>query len=704
MSYKDKPQIKLYKYENSAFVLQAIIDDFQEISFEHNLYQAGTFTISINYNIPNALLFERRMFVQFGNDPYDFGEIITITDTIGADGKGSQIRTITGYDSRYILKRRVIKNMNSNGLWTMTDKGELCLRNLIKDQCGAGAEIKRQLPIINTIPASADAIGKEYSVSEQFSNLYEVCKTIATQSEIGWRLAFNGTSLTLECYEGTDRSQTVQFSTSFDSLADGQFTDSSESFSNAIYVGGKGQNDDRDIYEGENGTPSGLDRFESWDNQSSMTTEAEYEAEAISMLTQYGQTIQMSGNGLAKCPYIYKEQYDVGDLITVAFSGKSAVVQILSVTEHWAWGSYDIQFSFGKPQNNLADQLQLMLRQIQKASEKATSTDSVRWYTIPTDLEMPSADVTYNTIGFVGDIGSGATFKLYLDNEKTGAKTYHVWFKQLAGNGKLTLTTGKSGAVNLEFGGGTYVAIISVDENGNIVNVASTPTDIISSGNNQPATSQGVANALSGKVNTDTYTNTNLNTLINTGFYPVSHSGNWQDYNFPSFFYGTVLVGRTPSNNLMQMFMSDDGQFVYVRNCTTNVWSSWKRVLTTDDVTDTVASNNMNSVTSNAVAQEINICMKPLLEFGGVSYLSEMETLLTANQNAVACCGSQQILDGPDGNAWYNFIYIPHRTGVGRDNYQYGSLLLFNMTTATNNMWICHLVDGNWYPPQKISA
>jgi hypothetical protein len=112
----------------------------------------------------------------------------------------------------------------------------------------------------------------------------------------------------------------------------------------------------------------------------------------------------------------------------------------------------------------------------------------------------------------------------------------------------------------------------------------------------------------------------------------------------------------------------------------------------------------MNSVTSNAVAQEINICMKPSDAFGGGTYLSEMETRLTANQNATACCGSQQILDGPDGNAWYNFIYIPHRTGVGYDNYQYGSLLLFNMTSNTNNMWICHLFGGNWYPPQKISA
>ena len=33
MSYKDKPIIKLYKYENNSFVMQAQIDDFQEVSF-----------------------------------------------------------------------------------------------------------------------------------------------------------------------------------------------------------------------------------------------------------------------------------------------------------------------------------------------------------------------------------------------------------------------------------------------------------------------------------------------------------------------------------------------------------------------------------------------------------------------------------------------------------------------------------------------
>ena len=377
----------------------------------------------------------------------------------------------------------------------MTAKGEICLRNLIADQCGANAEAKRRLPIINTIPSTENAIGKEYSVSEQFTNLYEVCKTIATQSEIGWRVKFDNGSLTLECFEGTNRSNTVQFSTDFDSLRDGEFSDSSESFSNAVYIGGKGQNDERDIYEGEDGTPNGLDRFEAWDDQSQMTTTEEYTAEALSMLTQYGQTVNVSGNGLAKCPYIFGEEYDIGDIITIAFSGKKAVVQILSVTERWAWNQYDINFSFGKPQNNLAEQLQLMLRKIQGASNKANATESVKWYTIPTATSMPADDVTFNTIGFTGTMTANSTFTLYRDNEGTGSKSYNVYCKNLSGNYTLTLTTGVSGATNFTIKGGqNIVARILVDENGNIVSQSMTATDVIESGNNQPATSGAVAN------------------------------------------------------------------------------------------------------------------------------------------------------------------------------------------------------------------
>lgn len=495
-----KPQIKIYEYSNSTFSLVAIIDDYESCSFEHNLYQAGQFTVTINYNIPNAHKFERGLFIQFGTSTRAFGEITTVSDAIDENGKGGQVRTITGYDARYLFHRRVIRNLNNNDTWSMTSTGELCIRNLVLDQCGSNAETKRQLPITNEIPSLDDSIGKEYSVSESYSNLYDTLVTIATQSEIGWAVEFDGEELSLVCYEGLNRALTVRFDTDFESLAEGEFSDNAESFANTVYVGGKGSGTNRDIYEGEqcenesliclNGecvgflkidtnnflltepgvSPSGLDRFECFDSQSNMTTQSEYEAEALSMLTQYGQTLSVEGRGLVKSPYTFGTDYDIGDTVTIAFSGKSAITQILSITENYEHGVYNLDFSFGKPQPDLSRQLQLILKQIQKtsASTDSKSTSSIIYYTIPTDTEMPSSDVTQNTIGFTGDVDTGASFKLYLDDEKTGAKSYHVYIKNLSGSGKLTLTTGVDGASDLELDTGTYVTIIYVDDDGNV--------------------------------------------------------------------------------------------------------------------------------------------------------------------------------------------------------------------------------------------
>lgn len=487
----EKPILKLY---NTDFTLVALIDDYQQGQIEHNLYSAGAFSISINYNIPNARLFQRGLFIQFGNNARDFCVIQSVENSIGSSGKGSEYITVSGYDCRYLFKRRIIKNLNSNDTWSMTAKGELCIRSLVADQCGVNAEEKRKLPITNIIPSENSAIGSTYSVSEAYSNLYDTLVTIATQSEIGWAVEFNGSSLNLVVYQGENKSSNVFFSTDFESLANGKYKDSNDSFSNSVYIGGKGTGSERDIYEGEVDEPEGLDRFESYDNQSSMTTEEEYEEKARSILSQYGQTITVSGAGLAKCPYVFREQYDIGDVIKLSFSGKSANTQILSVSESWAKGSYSLSFNFGKPVNTLSDQLNIMLRKIQDASNKSSATTSVKWYDAANNIEQDSGDVTFDTLGFTGTMTANSTFKLYLDDEKTGAKSYNIYCKNLSGNYTLTLTTGVSGATNFTIkGGSNIVARILVDENGNVISQSMTATDTIESGNNQPVTSNAVA-------------------------------------------------------------------------------------------------------------------------------------------------------------------------------------------------------------------
>lgn len=551
MSYQQKPLLKLFGYENNSFVLKAIIDDYESCSFQRNKYEAGTFTIQINYNIPNAKLFEEGLFVQFGKDSKDFGLIKNISDSIGSDGKGSQIRQIIGYDARIIFKQRVIKNLNFGDSWTYTGSGELCMRNLINSQCGTEAEEKRRLPIINNIGETG--IGSDYTVSEAFSNLYDVLVTIATQTEIGWYIEFSNNEMTLKFYPGVDRSRTVRFDTDYNSLSDGTFEDSSENYANSVYVGGKGSGENRDIYEGETGeiSPSGLDRYEAFDDASSLENDNEYENEAKSKLNEYSQTISLSGNGLAKCPYEYKKEYDVGDIITVAFSGKSAIAQILSVTEHWSHGQYEINFEFGKPIQDLNRQLNYLLSKIQtyQATADSVKKSNIKYYTIPTDTQMPNKDVILDVIGFIGNIGSSnKTFKLYFDNEsKVGAKTYHVYFKQLSGTGKLTLTTGVSGATNLTFSGGTYVAIIYVDADGNIGKVAGVSNyndlenkpvvDTTYSGTSTNAQSgTAVASALSSKNDVITITDDSSSTLNDDSrFMTASGSGVYPYTNHTSF-------------------------------------------------------------------------------------------------------------------------------------------------------------------------
>lgn len=490
MSYKQKPLIKIYTFENNSFKLQAIIDDYMSCSWERNKYESGQFSIDINFNIPNSQKFQKDYFVQFGNDEADFGIITKITDSIGANGKGSQIRKIYGRDARYLLKRRIIKYLNSGDAWKYTGDGELCIRNLIKDQCGESAENERKLPIKNIIPDSG--IGYDYSVSESFSNLYDTCSTIATQTQIGWRILFKNSELVLDFYDENDLSKTVRFDTDYDSLSSGTFDDNLDGFCNSIYIGGKGSGENRDIYYAETkcepglllldnegsklivdyrsrlligGTnPSGLERFEAFENATNLSTNEEYENESISILSQFSQTLNLSGAGLAKCPYVYKEEYNVGDIISVAFSGIEVEVQILSITEHWNFGQYDISFEFGKPIQKLSNQLNTIFKKIQTYVEKDGSSDSVKWYNLPRDTEMKDFEVLNDVIGFVGT--TSGNFKLYFDpNSKIGAKTYHVYMKEVTGN-NLVLTTGFGN--NLSLQSGTYVSIIYVDDQGNI--------------------------------------------------------------------------------------------------------------------------------------------------------------------------------------------------------------------------------------------
>lgn len=674
-------KIKLFNYSNNNFTLQAIIDDVQQASFEHNYYAAGQFTITINYNVPNAKLFKRGLFVQFGDSPYDFGEITSITNSIGENGKGSELVNITGYDARYLFKRRIISTLNDNDKYTLTADGETCIRSLISSQCTG----KRSLPVEM---GNAGTLGETYTVSESYSNLYDVLQTIATQTNIGWRLKFSSGTLTLEVYQGEDKSNSVFFSEEMDSLKNGTYQDSNTSYANAILIAGKGSGSERDIYEGEElidgDSPAGLDRFEAFDNQAELTTQEEYETEADAMLRQYGQTLTVQGAGLIKSPYVFREQYDIGDYITLSFSDKTAKVQITSVTEQFSWNSKTLSFTFGKPVNGLDRQLDLMLKKIQSASSAISeaSTNSVKWYTTPTDTAQEAGDVTFNTLGFTG---SGGTFTLYLDDEKTGSKSYHLYIKNLTAS--LVLTTNK-GATDLTLISGSYIANIFVDEDGNIINQGMTATNSVVSGNTQPVTSGAVADAIS------SYTPDITNA---TGILPIAHGGTGKTTAQDA--CNELINGLSTSDSVP---VDDDYAITqYVNGGTTTKTYHRRKMIRIWEYIKGKISSVLGLTATDYDGTATNAINGVVGRLGGAFGTSKttFTELIAEISNA---SGGGGIVGGSINNiankgisaGWHNFLYIPHRTGIGGDNYKYGTLFVTDMTSNTRNFYVIHHHNG----------
>ena len=99
---------------------------------------------------------------------------------------------------------------------------------------------------------------------------------------------------------------------------------------------------------------------------------------------------------------------------------------------------------------------------------------------------------------------------------------------------------------------------------------------------------------------------------------------------------------------------------------------------------------------------------KPALMEAGEYSADTISALLVKVQGTSPRMGSTNITkETKIPNDWYNFIYTPHRTGVGGDNADYGTLLLFPMTSngpsyiirATKSGGVAHIckiyTDGN---------
>lgn len=490
----------VYDYDGNSgkFLSVGIFDSAESVSYEWSAFNVGQFSIQTRDDVPNADLLSRGRVVRIGGKAT--GIITTRKETLSQDGR--VVVAVTGYDLRILFKQRIIRNLNADGKWEMSGNAETVLLSLIESECGSLAQEKRRLPV--SIPASQSR-GEPVTVSESFTNLLDVCQKIALQGGIGWCVELSDGLLSLKVYTGEDKSGEVFISPAFGSIASGEWSDSSDSFSNAVYIGGKGNNGARDVFEGEENDARGLMRFESFANESSLTTTQEYRNRADMMLSQYEQTEKMSGQMLFKSPYVFGDDYFVADVLTVEFRGHKSRQQITGYTESYQRGKYAIKADFGHQQMTIGNQLSAVANNLKNLSEQVPSnsiTSTVTATFTGGTWTQSKNEVKYDTI----DVNGAGKLILYFDaSSKTGRKGYNL-LPRTAGTLKLCTTadsTEKTLAVRAGFcyrAEVTDAGAVLVDEASAVRSYAETvagriPTvvDTVQAGNYNPVTSNAVA-------------------------------------------------------------------------------------------------------------------------------------------------------------------------------------------------------------------
>ena len=117
---------------------------------------------------------------------------------------------------------------------------------------------------------------------------------------------------------------------------------------------------------------------------------------------------------------------------------------------------------------------------------------------------------------------------------------------------------------------------------------------------------------------------------------------------------------------------------------------------------DSIIRGDMHGVTSGACFSVV----QPLPITGTVSMtLEEFHELIMDEVNKVTPgrVGSVSLTFETELGRWYNFIYIPHRTGIASDNWKYGVLFLSKMTVDDTSIWMQHLIDGRWGTLHKLN-
>lgn len=363
--------MELYIFDR-ALNFKGIIDNFISLRWVRRYYKSGEFELQCALT-PESLSLLAKKNIIYKKDGTEAGYIEYRNLKEDIDGKELLVikgKFLTGYLNRRIIWGTEILNVTS----------EIAMRTLVNKNGIAPVDANRILPNLILGPSNNFTEVVNYQVS--YANLLEEIESLSSISNIGFRVNFDISNkmLDFEVYKGLDRSvnQSINprciFSKEFENILEQEYVDSLNNYKNLALVGGVGEGTARKLVT--IGNSSGLDRFEVFVDQKSLSNEVD---SVVMSDTDYTNLLIGKGNEtLAETKEIqtfdskvnlqsnlkYKVDFDLGDIVTYLSKKWDLTLdsRITEVEEVYEEAGPQINITFGNNIPTLIDKIKRLIK------------------------------------------------------------------------------------------------------------------------------------------------------------------------------------------------------------------------------------------------------------------------------------------------------------------------------------------------------
>ncbi len=347
---RQQKQVKVY---DMNLMRKGVIDVYRSLIWTRKYKEAGTVELHAALNSRNLELLQKEHILAMTGSAES-----AVIEGVAADDYSNEI-TATGHMLSYGLSRRGIKTVVNVSGETYED----VMRRLV--DISAVSSIN---PLPNLALGERKGLGGTVTLQVSYKDLYTCLTKLSACSNLGFRIRgdYKEKKFYFEVYEGKDHSQNqrgnkrVIFSEVYRNINKTTFTTNSQNYKTHAVVFGDGEGTARTVMEAAvDPEATGWGRREvmvdARDIQREDLTEEQYQAALMQRgtekLAEYGIVECLEAVTLPDVNFKYKEDYDLGDIVTVNKKAWGIRVdkRITEIQEVYENGGLSIVPTFGDP-------------------------------------------------------------------------------------------------------------------------------------------------------------------------------------------------------------------------------------------------------------------------------------------------------------------------------------------------------------------